>query len=186
MADPATMSLLLSLGSAGAGALFGGEDEFKMSPRKKAIFDRLTAELAKGDLGISIEERQAMEKQLKEGIREESERATASSTASLVRRGGLSAGQQAGLTTSIQAGAGKAFGRGLTDIALFDAREKARRRSEIESTLLGTPEQFDTGDDIFDDLGGLSENIMSIILNRRKKPGVNDEESFSNLRAPRF
>ena len=184
--DPITASLLLSGGSALAGKFLGGDDEYKMSPRQKLIYDRLLKELESGDLGFSAQEKADMAEQLKTGLRTESQAATKSVSSSLQRRGMLSGGQLPGISTRIQASAGKAFGQGLTDIELASAREKRRRKSELESALMGFPEQFVPGYDPSDDLGEISGNLMELFLNKRKKPGINDEGSFSNLRAPRF
>lgn len=181
--DPILASLLISGGSAAVGSIFGDDDEFQMSPERRRIFNVLSGELGRGEFGFSADEKAKMINQLRGELKEGAERQTRRSTESLKRRDLLSPGQAGGAAVEIESAFGKQLGEGVTDINLASAREARRRKGELERTLLGASQaQFQPADDIFGDIGGLSENIMSILL---KRGDGDDDFELPRLRQPR-
>ena len=162
------MGLLAPLAIAGGSgllnALFGSEDEFKMSPEQRQLLSMLMGEYQRGEFGPSRGEQSQLQERLRGGLREASESRTGSALASLGRRGLLSSGQAAGITSNIQSGFGKAFGKGVTDIQLGSAdiarQEKGQLRNLLASLSGG---QYVPGGDV-PGLGGLGQNAMLAYL----------------------
>jgi len=162
--------LALSAGASLADALFGQDDQFKMSPEQRALYQKLMGEYSSGSFGYSAAEKMGMQKKLKTGLTEESQARTGASLASLGRRGVLDAGSAAGITTGIQSDYGKAYGEGLTDIELSSAEEGRRRKSELENALMGASQgQFVEGGSMAGDIGNMAGNWMYYELMKEDK-----------------
>jgi len=189
MPDPLITSSLISAGGSLLGGLFGGGDEFKISPERKRFLEFIREELGK-NLGFSTTEKMGLAGKLNRALRERSEKATGSTIASLERRGVGSPGQLAGIASDIQSGAGEAFGRGVTDINLA-SEEAARKRREFLIGQLGgaSDSQFvPAGNAIFDDIGGFAQDFTQFLGNRGRNSGDTffNQRPFRNSRAPRF
>ena len=168
--DPATMSLILT-GASGIGSmLFGGDDEYKMSPEQRKFYNKLMREYKAGDFGLSREEMENMEKQLRESLMEESETAVGRNVSSLGRRGVLGQGSATSLATGIGSASAEAFGKGKTDISLYDKREGRRRKAELERALMGASQgDYVQGEDFSQGLGDMAGNWMQYALMKRKR-----------------
>lgn len=164
MPDPLTTSLLVAGGSGLFNALFGEGDKFDMSPEQRQLLNMLMGEYQRGEFGPSRAEQSQLQERLKGQLQEQAQARTGSSLASLGRRGVLSSGQASGITTDIQSGFGKAFGRGVTDIQLGSAEIARREKGQLRGLLGGLSQgQFIPGGDV-PGLGGLGQNAMLAYL----------------------
>lgn len=166
------MSILAPLGiAAGSGllnALFGEGDKFDMSPEQRRLLNMLMGEYQRGEFGPSLGEQSQLQQRLKGTLREQAQERTGSSLASLGRRGALSPGQVSGLTTDIQSGFGRAFGKGVTDIQLGSADIARQEKGQLRSLLAGlSGGQYIPGGDV-PGLGGLGQNAMLAYLLSRQ------------------
>ena len=156
--------LAIAGGSGLLNALFGSDDEFKMSPEQRRLLDMLMGEYQRGEFGPSRGEQSQLQERLRGGLREASQARTGSALSSLGRRGLLSSGQAAGITSNIQSGFGKAFGKGVTDIQLGSADIARQEKGQLRSLLAGlSGGQYVPGGDV-PGLGGLGQNAMLAYL----------------------
>lgn len=172
----------IAAGSGLLNALLGEEDRFDMSPEQRQIFNMLLREYQGGQFGPSFAEQSQLQERLKGGLQEQAQARTGSSLASLGRRGALSPGQVSGLTTDIQSGFGKAFGRGVTDIQLGSAEIARREKGQVRGLLGGLSRgQYIPGGDV-PGLGGLGQNAMLAYLMRGQGQGQGtDKISLQDL-----
>lgn len=182
MAHPALVYGGIAGGSALLNALFGGDDEFKMSPETRQIYNMLLGKYKTGDFGISPTERSNLLKRFRGGLQEESQRRTGSSLASLGRRGLLSSGQAAGITTDIGSSFGKAFGKGVTDIDIAGERIKSQEEQAILQMLtqLSGQSTFQPGQGI-PGLEGMSSDLALLYMLSGKKPPGSDGGSIGSM-----
>lgn len=182
MPNPLLVHGGITAGSALLNALFGDEDEFKMSPETREIYNMLLGKYKTGDFGISRSERGNLLKRFRTGLQEESQARTGASLKSLGRRGFLSPGQAAGVTTDIESSFGKAFGKGVTDIDIASERIKSQEEQDILQMLAGLSGQstFQPGQDI-PGLEGASGNLALLNILRGQKPPRSAGPSFSNI-----
>lgn len=162
---PFPWALLGIAGGAGLlNALLSKGDKFAMSPEQRQMLNMLMGEYKRGEFGPSRGEQSQLQERLRGGLREASEARTGSALSSLGRRGLLSSGQAAGITSNIQSGFGKAFGKGITDIQLGSADIARQEKGQLRGLLGGLSRgQFVPGGDV-PGLGGLSQNLMLYYL----------------------
>lgn len=154
----------IAAGSGLLNALFGEGDKFAMSPEQRRLFNMFSGEFQRGEFGPSLGEQSQLQQRLKGQLQEQAQARTGSSLASLARRGVLDPGQASGITTDIQSGFGKAFGRGVTDIQLGSADIARQEKGQLRSLLANLSRgQFIPGGDV-PGLGGLSQNLMLYYL----------------------
>lgn len=166
---PLLETLAIAGGSGLLNALFGEGDKFDMSPEQRQLLNMLMGEYQRGEFGPSRAEQSQLQERLRGGLREASEARTGSALASLGRRGMLSSGQAAGITSNIQSGFGKAFGRGITDIQLGSADIARQEKGQLRGLFGGLSQgQFIPGGDV-PGLGGLGQNAMLAYLLRDQK-----------------
>ncbi len=181
MPDPLTIALLTSAGSSGLlNALFGEGDKFDMSPEQRRLLNMLMGEYQRDEFGPSRGEQSQLQERLRGSLKEQSQARTGSSLASLGRRGLLSSGQAAGITSNIQSGFGKAFGKGVTDIQLGSADIARQEKGQVRGLLGGLSQgQFIPGGDV-PGIGGLGQNAMLAYLMRDQGQGT-DKISLQDL-----
>ena len=183
------MSLILT-GASGIGSmLFGGDDEYKMSPEQRKFYEMLMGEYRGGKFGYSAIEKEGMRSQMKESLTGESQKAIGSNMASLARRGLMSPGQAAGMTTEIGSAYGKAYGQGVENIELASTREGRRRKAELERALMGASQgDYVQGEDFSQGLGDMAGNWMQYFLMKDKKPkysgGYYSDPRFGSRQIP--
>ena len=143
-----------------ADALFGQEAE-SMTPEQRQALEFVWAELKKTDtgLGFSTTEKQGLVSNLRTNALDFAEQQTGRALASNARRGPVSPGQTAGITTDILSGAGKAFTQGVSNINLASAEAGRQRRGQLTSILPGlTQGRTEQG-------GGFGQDLVSFIQN---------------------
>ncbi len=171
MANPALVYGGIAGGSALLNAFFGGEDEFKMSPETRQVYDMLLGKFKTGDFGISGSERGNLLKRFKTGLKEESQARTGASLESLGRRGFLGPGQAAGVTADIGSGFGKAFGEGVIDVDIASERIASQEEQAILQMLarLSGQSTFKPGQGV-PGLEGMSSDLALLYMLSGKKP----------------
>jgi hypothetical protein len=177
--DPLIGAALISAGGGLAGALFGGKDEYKMSPEQRRIYRMLLKEYEGGDFGYSRTERDAMKEQLRTGLLDESQAATGRTIASAGRRGlKLNPGD----LTRVQAATNTAYGKGLTSLESGFGQARLSDKASLRSALLGSSQgDFVQADDsIFGDIGQAGGNWMQYYLLKdlMKKKGQNQKPIY--------
>lgn len=182
MADPLTMSLLMAGGSGLLNALFGGDNEFKMSRQQREILNMLMGEYQRGEFGPSGEEQAGILRSIKGDLQKETQAQTARGRTSLARRGLLSPGQAAGMATEAQAGFGEAFGEARSGIAQWAGSEARREKGQLRGLLASlSGGQYVPGGDV-PGLGGLGQNAMlAYLLKQGQGQGSQGDGGFSNI-----
>ena len=187
MPDPIITSALISAGGGLLGKFFGDDDEFKMSPEQRKVLNRLMGELEAGNFGFTASEKANMRKTIARQLTEAGEKSNVQRSASLRRRGISSSEIEAASLTDTSNILFDLRNQAETDIEVASAREGRRRKGELERlTLSASQGQFQQGNNegLFGDIGGASENIMSILLRRGGGAGTDDFE-LPPLRRPR-
>lgn len=172
--DPVTISLLAGGGLSLVDSLIGGGDDFKMSPEQKRMYEMLLKEYKSGEFGYSPAEKRRMQFGLESRLKNYAADANSSLAASASRRGQAWNPQSA---VEITGKAGQAYSQGLTEIDTASEREGRRRKAELENALLGVSGGTYVPDEDMD-IGGMAGDLFTL-LNKKKKPGVADEDIFS-------
>ena len=184
--DPVTLSLLASGGGGLLNALFGSDDEFKMSPEQRRLLQQIMGDLGSGNYGPSATEQMGILKRIKEGLQEESQERTGSSMASLSRRGVLSPGTAAGMTTGIQSAYGREYGKATRDVPIWAADVKRQEKGRLQSLLAQLSQgQFVPGRDV-GGIGDLAGNVGLLSYLKKYGSGQGDTGGFSNLDFSRY
>ena len=168
--DPFTLGSIVSVGGGLLGGLFGGKDRWEMSPEQRQLMSYIYGQLNSGNLGYSESEKAGMLSRMNDQLQGQSQQAIASNQASLARRGMLSPGQMAGMSTSIAGDYARQYGRGVRDIELASAEAGRQSKMGLLSMLTGLSQgQFVPADNsgLMSSIGDMGQNIMSYGMLRK-------------------
>ena len=158
--------------SAGGGLLSSLLDDDTMTPEQRRIYNMLMGEKDKYQ-GLSPQEKQLMGAKLKTDLTAGAQQRIAGSRASAVRRGVYSPGVASGMATDVNAGFGKAYQQGLTDIDLKSAEMNRSGKMDIYRLLMGMTGQGKPQSDMSGDIGDIAGNAwMYNLLTKKKRQGM--------------
>lgn len=162
------MGPLVALGISTAAGLVNSlfnKGGYQDTPENRRYLEYLRGELAKPEsqLGYSPEEKATMLRQIDEALGEKTQEASAS----MARRGMMTAGQMSNLATDI----GNSYGDAATDIELKSADAARRQKQFLISELGAASGRQQPRDPLNIDFGGLAESLaFQSGLNNTPKP----------------